>query len=85
MFKRQKKTQAGACAVQGHRNGCFLPVALVAEVVHEEKANHNQPKDQQNMVNFHGNLLLKNVVHGRCSEENLVIWMRRTRGTGRRR
>jgi hypothetical protein len=71
-FQKAKKTQAGACAVQGRRNGCFLPIALVAQVVHEEKANHNQPKDQQNMMNFHGNLLFK-YVQVRCSEGKVEI------------
>ena len=57
-----------------------MTIAFVSEVIQKEKANHDQPKDQQNMVRFHGNLLLKKYVHGRCSEENGEVVACRTKG-----
>lgn len=41
-----------------------MTIAFVSEVIQKEKANHDQPKDQQNMVRFHGNLLLKKTFTG---------------------
>jgi len=56
-FQKAKKNTGRSLCCSGASKRFFLPIALVAQVVHEEKANHNQPKDQQKMMNFHGNLL----------------------------
>jgi len=60
-------------------------VAFVSEVVHEEKTNHDQPKDQQNMVNFHGNLLLKNTFKGAAQREIVTLHLAEQGGTGQQR
>jgi hypothetical protein len=38
-------------------------VALVSEKVQKPKADHDKPKNQKNMVNLHGYLLVKNAIN----------------------